>query len=454
MKPGAGLPPPLNPVKSRAPSRPFSGIFAGWFGLLLGLSLVKFGNPLIMEKHVGSPTGFFEWLLDPWPVVIAYRILAAVTLAGVLAGRWRTAAPLALVAMPLVWLGWQALAATQTVDAPLTQATVFHFTTCVICFYLGLYPLSQARPLWPFWAGILAGFLMVLLSAFQQHFGGLEDTRRYFFLYVYPNRELIPPDLLKKMTSNRVFGTLFYPNTLAGVILILLPIALALIWTLREGFTAGARALLMTMTGGAALACLYWSGSKSGWLLMLGAGLIAAMFLPFRSRLKLILVGSVLVLGLAGFFWRYSVYFNRGATSVEARFDYWRAALQTVEERPVFGTGPGTFGVAYRKVKQPKSEMAKLAHNDYLQQASDSGVAGFLAYAGLVFGSLVYGFPRKGLKEGLIKPAVWLGLIGWAGQSLVEFGLYIPAVSWLTFSLMGWLLGRGPNEIDTRPATH
>jgi len=37
---------------------------------------------------------------------------------------------------------------------------------------------------------------------------------------------------------------------------------------------------------------------------------------------------------------------------------------------------------------------------------------------------------------------VWVGVLGWALQGLVEFGLYIPALAWPAFALLGWLLGR------------
>jgi len=37
--------------------------------------------------------------------------------------------------------------------------------------------------------------------------------------------------------------------------------------------------------------------------------------------------------------------------------------------------------------------------------------------------------------------ATWLGLLGWSLQSLMEFGLYIPALAWPAFTLIGLLLG-------------
>ena len=95
-----------------------------------------------------------------------------------------------------------------------------------------------------------------------------------------------------------------------------------------------------------------------------------------------------------GFFWRYSAFFQKGATSVGARFDYWQAALQTAKDKPLFGTGPGTFAIAYEKIKRPESEMARLVHNDYLEQASDSGVVG-----------LFWSIPCSSLALGLELPA-------------------------------------------------
>ena len=183
---------------------------------------------------------------------------------------------------------------------------------------------------------------------------------------------------------------------------------------------------------------------------MLLTGLVAALFLPVKRQFKLILLGTALALGLAGFFVKYSGFFKKGAPSVHARFDYWKAAAQTVEDKPVFGSGPGTFAIAYAKVKKPESEMARLTHNDYLEQASDSGLPGMLLYMALVAGVLV-GAVRKGDRD-WVRRAVWLGVLGWALQSTVEFGLYIPAVAWPAFTFMGWLLGQGSNPSEAAGA--
>ena len=205
------------------------------------------------------------------------------------------------------------------------------------------------------------------------------------------------------------------------------------------------------------------------------------MRLPFSTKLKQMMIASLLIAGLLGFFWKYSGFFAKGATSVGARFDYWSAAVKNVLAHPVTGTGPGTFSTVYQTLKRPESEMARLAHNDYLQQASDSGLPGFLLYAGSVISLLVLSFPsipsasvqgpatpseRKGNRNALPTPvdserhhapdsenfmwfAIWLGVLGWSLQCLMEFSLYIPALAWPAFAFFGLLLRHRFQPLDT-----
>jgi O-antigen ligase len=93
----------------------------------------------------------------------------------------------------------------------------------------------------------------------------------------------------------------------------------------------------------------------------------------------------------------------------------------------------------------PGAEITRLAHNNYIEQASDSGVIGFVAFAGFIFGSL--GVLYRKSNSDSARFGMSLGILGWVAQGFVEFGLYIPAIAWPAFLFLGWLLGRG-NEID------
>ena len=92
--------------------------------------------------------------------------------------------------------------------------------------------------------------------------------------------------------------------------------------------------------------------------------------------------------------------------------------------------------------------MTRLTHNDYLQQASDSGWPSAVAYAVWILGSLLRMRPRT-WDQDAVYVAVWLGLIAMALQNTIEFGLYIPALSWPFFILLGWLWGQNLQSMPT-----
>jgi O-Antigen ligase len=426
----------------------WSSLFAGAFGAVLGLALLKFGNPIILDRLVDRPGNIWEWIFQPWPVRWGYLLLAACCLVSMATLRFHTRAPIWVILLPCLWFGWQVLAALRTVDPRLTQPTVAHFGACVVCFFLGLFGLGRLKSLKLFWFLLLLAYVLMLWTGFEQHYGGLEATRKMF--YEQPNWQQYPPEYLKKIQSNRIFSTLVYPNALAAAILLLLPVLLVATWALSVRLTDITRAVLVGLIGYASVACLFWSGSKSGWLIAMVLLLAALLRQRLSGRIKLVILGVLLGVGLAGFFVKYAPYFHRGAPSVSARFEYWRAAVRTALENPVFGTGPGTFSVAYRQIKPPGAEMAQLVHNDYLEQASDSGLVGLISYAGCMLGSIVLLGRRAWMTGRKDVFAVWLGLLGWALQSFVEFPLYIPALAWPTFALFGWLWAGagGNNEFD------
>jgi O-antigen ligase len=162
--------------------------------------------------------------------------------------------------------------------------------------------------------------------------------------------------------------------------------------------------------------------------------------LKWSVRGKWLALALVIGLGLAAFAVRFHGYFVSGATSVGARFDYWHAAMQNTKEHPLFGSGPGTFQKAYALLKAPDSEMARLAHNDYLEQFSDSGITGGLSYAAWI-GLLLWTLGRRIWR--VAEPvgfAVFIGLLGWFAQGLSEFSLYVPALAWTAFALVGCLV--------------
>lgn len=103
-------------------------------------------------------------------------------------------------------------------------------------------------------------------------------------------------------------------------------------------------------------------------------------------------------------------------------------------------------------LKAPQAEMARLAHNDFLEQFSDSGLVGGVSY--LTWIVFAIGFAGKTVwscRSALLF-SCFIGIAGWYAQSLGEFGLYIPASAWTAFTLLGSTIAIIMNRFDKSPA--
>lgn len=467
------MPPSSKPVGSSAAkvsNLTFKSFIPNWFyklyavviGLFLGFSFLKFGNPVILDRYLNAPSeallslepqlavtgaggdatvqqGFLENLFAPWSISQAYGFIITIIVLGLVLGQWRKS----LLSLPIIaavgWLGWQWLASVFTVDTFLTRLTLTHLTLCVLMLLICSYVFNDKLLTKYVLLGILPGFILVLWHGFGQHYGGLEATQKW--IYEQPNWQQMSREFLIRISTGRIFATLVYPNALATLILLVLPALTVLSWRMQVGESSIFRGVATGVLLYAGLACLFWSGSKSGWLIALIVIAVAILHLKFSSRLKWLFVSTLLVIGLTGFTVRFSHYFQQGATSVGARLDYWRAAVQIIQQKPLFGTGPGTFSIPYGQLKAPEAEMARLVHNDYLEQGSDSGIPGFVLYLGFVCSIMVLLYRRIMSNFDAAVFAIWLGILGFLLHGCVEFGLYIPAISWTAFAMMGILWG-------------
>jgi hypothetical protein len=441
------------------------GIYALVFGLFLGLAIWKFGNPVVLDDKIITPSSPGEFWSEAWPTHWAGWIFLPVAFVGaVFAFRSKDRWPVMrwLWLLPLLWFGWQLISATRTVDADLTAATLWQFFGCVGCYFIGALVLGSETALRWLLVGVLAAFAFCLVRAvdqrlmeFPQSHQMLTEGERTGWTNLPPQTllefkrdqviittngvDVANPLILKKFSSGRVMGTLVYPNALAGAVLLLWPPTLMLVFgakKLRPAIRIPAIAVTVLLGG----AGFFWTGSKLGWLMAMALGGLCLFRLKWPVKSKIAALAFIIIVGLGIFTARFHHYFAAGATSVSARFDYWRAALQTVETHPLTGTGPGTFQRPYAQVKSPDAEMARLVHNDYLEQFSDSGVPGGVFY-GLWIGMALAAVGRRVWEtENQIQFAIFIGLLGWFLQGIGEFGLYIPALAWTAFTLLGCML--------------
>lgn len=462
-------------------------------GLFLGLAVLKFGNPVILEAALPAPKSLAEAWAYAWPPHWSLMLVWLVALPGAwLIYRnglcWHSHRALWL--LPLAWLGWQLVSATHTVYPEMTAFALCQFAGCIICYFLGAMVVGSGRGLRLVLAGLLAAFAFCLVRAvvqysieFPQEQKELIEGERTGWTNYAPeviaelkhDRVIIStngvdianPIILKKYAKRRVHGTLVYPNALAGIVLLLWPVTLALAVGSKRHLRPRVRVPTIALTVFLGAGALFGSGSKSGWLIALGMAAVWVFTLDWPRHLKALALVVTLAGGLTVFAVRFHDYFAAGATSVSARLDYWRAGVRIALDHPLFGTGPGTFQRPYAEIKNPQAEMARLAHNDYLEQFSDSGMVGgvvYLAWIALMLATIgrkVWPRPRVESprpddatddpeSESLVHFMLFLGLLGWFCQGFSEFELYVPALAWSAFLLTGALVNGAPRH-SVRP---
>jgi len=449
-----------------------TGFYALVFGLFLGLAILKFGNPVILDQKITPPVSPSEFWTYAWPTHWGNWILLPLALTGaalVFTSQPRWPGTRRLWLLPLLWFGWQLLSATQTVDGNLTATTLCQFAGCVTCCLLGALVLGRERTARWLLIGVLAAFAFCLIQGINQRLFEFPQSRQMLLEGARTGWTNIPPELfmemkrdrviittnavdlpnpaiLAKFAKGRVMGTLVYPNALAGLILLLLPVSLVLAFNSVQRLRPPLPAAVIALTILLGSMAFFWTGSKLGWLIAMAMGGICLFRLPWLGRWKWAALIAVLVMGLGIFAVRFHGYFATGATSVGARFDYWQAAVKTTFSHPWLGTGPGTFQRPYAQLKSPAAEMARLAHNDYLEQFSDSGIVGGTLYGAWIMLSLLTIGRRVWRSGDPASFAIFLGVFAWFIQGFGEFSLYVPALAWTAFTLLGVMQNKPDNN--------
>ncbi|MFZ5844955.1 MAG: O-antigen ligase family protein, partial [Patescibacteria group bacterium] len=118
------------------------------------------------------------------------------------------------------------------------------------------------------------------------------------------------------------------------------------------------------------------------------------------------------------------------------RLEYWRQATQAISERPLFGSGPGTFYLLSRRLHALPVSYAWYAHSYPLQTLAELGVIGALPVLALL---LLAVFQARKVAGG---HPLFAGLVLTLGYSLIEFNLDFLVIWLLFWGTCGLLLGK------------
>jgi O-antigen ligase/tetratricopeptide (TPR) repeat protein len=248
--------------------------------------------------------------------------------------------------------------------------------------------------------------------------------------------KLLPP------TVPRVHGVGDHPNMLAMALVLAVPFY-------AVGLLGGGRRLPRLAAAGALVlssAAVFFTLSRAGWiagavaLALAVAGWVAVarpdlVRVPRlekvgRRGVRLVLYAAALaalvsllvaVLLLVTRWESRPQWLFRG--SLSPRLDAMAAGGEMFRDRPLLGTGPGTYGLIYAQYSGSYPIEAVHSHNGYLQAADDLGVAGVGVMVVVVVvagGALWRGYRRGSLQQRLLLVACGASIAGFLVHGLAD----------------------------------
>ena len=351
----------------------------------------------------------------------------------------------------LAFLGVCALSLVTTVYFQATMVAFFKVLFCAILFYI-VFNVTRHTAQLDLAVSILLGLGALLsLIGLLAYAGASNQLTAPFWTWIGTHG-------LTQGTS--VTSTLQYRNTFAAFLILPMFLALARALDVRRWWAH----VLYGALAGFFVVMLILSQSRGGLLAFLITLILFPVMLSRGQRLKGILAVFLLVAALALTFWVKRDVFLPMLLSITVRIkqlfafvggvqdaslyarvimirDAWAMLLQ----RPVLGTGAGTYQYVYTQFRSIPF-YAKFPHSIVFEELVDMGILGGVAFLALI-GSLLWRGLRIARREGA---AVFAGLLAGAfGNVLhaaVDFDWSLLAMPVLFFVTCGLLVSRERRE--------
>ena len=250
----------------------------------------------------------------------------------------------------------------------------------------------------------------------------------------------------------RSSGTLINRNHFAGLIEMLIPVALAFAYIATERFGDFARAYMSVFAASFMGLGILFAISRMGIM----SAMMAILFLGFivrirhsRKKLPTGLGLGVIGLILAGALWigidsvalRYSELTGDEALLREGRIVVFADTIRMIQANPL-GIGIGRYRDVFRQYQTYKPQLLfDHAHNDYLETIAEWGLPIAIAFWVSLF-SLLYRSVRAFLKVPSVEQRGTLlacigAILSILVHSLTDFNLQIPSNAMLFFTFVG-----------------
>jgi O-antigen ligase len=241
-------------------------------------------------------------------------------------------------------------------------------------------------------------------------------------------------------------------NHMAGFLEMAIPLMLILFITRSRPLEAR---IMMVLGAVFLLICQVLTLSRGGWgatagaLIFMAVALLLKKGFAHKRLVGLLLAGTmvtaVIVLAMTPVVERAATITERGIEdNIAHRLNLWKGTWHMIKDNPVAGTGPGTFEVAYPPYQQPGyTVLARYAHNDILQFASDTGFLFFPLMLWLLFLFFKTGFAKfqsRSRQTSGIALGCMAAVIAILIHSYSDGNLHIPANALLFTTLTALVL--------------
>ncbi len=431
--------------------------------------LFTFLLPLKLGGIVGVPeaTGLFTdqfavYLIISWPIFLFPFISGILLLLALLAFPFKTVSfsndKTLICASLWVLLAFSSLlgAVNATVwDFVIMELThLFGLAAYVLAVYLFLKNVPKAKTLLS--ASILAGMLITVYLGFEQYFSGFKEMREYI-----ANQEKISGiagngALKARIFDDRVYAPFTACNSLAGYLLLTIPLCLVTLWKLcaRVEPPKTARLIFMPLVAAGLIFIFSATKARGAFLSLILAGGVFIVFFPVKKWLRwsVIILASLGVIGGVVYIYK----FGRGFDSMLVRLDYIRVSIKLLFKHPFAGTGWGDFFYDYMKMKTIQSyEAPHTPHNLFLALGGQAGILALLISIGALFYPLRLGAKKvRSLIAGhnYIQEDVALlfGLIAFLFHAMMDIDLQVPGLI-ATAAAITLLLAMPSERVITTP---
>ncbi len=263
---------------------------------------------------------------------------------------------------------------------------------------------------------IFSGFIISLLAIYQYFFGFkhvLDYMAKYKITYVFATDYIM---------RKRIFFPFVTPNTLAGFLVLIIPLTLGrtrfYLFLVPISF-----ALLLTQSIGSFLSLLV------GIIIYLSIKNKKISYKKFIALGILVLIIIFVIILRAQTTQEYlKPYFSLGR-----RLDYWQQTLRMIKVHPLTGLGLGNFNLV----------LSRYAHNIFLQIWAEMGVLAIFGFIWFIVAHLKYILTNIRMHPDKNQIAALLTAnITFLTHNLVDFTFFLPEICFLWWVVLGLSMDR------------